>query len=209
MQRTKYMSEAIQIRGKRSKWLWWGLFAICVFYAAFALAVGFGLAEAEKQRAHSASFTPHALAGAAVLITGPLQFNQFLRQYFTWLHRTCGLVYIAAVWVSSIASLFSAAFFDVSIFAKASFILLASLWFAITTKAYWLIRKRQFAQHRAWMIRSFALSLFFVTFSFWVPGLAVTSLPADISYGLAVTLSWALNLLIAEIWIIWTKRLAH
>ncbi len=51
------------------------------------------------------------------------------------------------------------------------------------------------------MIRSFALTFFFVTFSIWVPGLEATALPHQISYPLAVSLSWGLNLLGAEIWI--------
>jgi hypothetical protein len=50
------------------------------------------------------------------------------------------------------------------------------------------------------MYRSFALSFFFVTFSFWVDGLA-SLLPEDTAYPLAVFVSWSLNLLIAEIWI--------
>jgi hypothetical protein len=55
------------------------------------------------------------------------------------------------------------------------------------------------------MIRSFSLSLFFVSFSFWVPGLTGTSLPEAISYPLAVFLSWSLNLLVAEAWIRHTR----
>ena len=59
------------------------------------------------------------------------------------------------------------------------------------------------------MIRSFALSLFFITFSLWVPGLASTSLPHAIGYPLAIFLSWSLNLIVAEIWIRRTRRNTH
>ena len=51
------------------------------------------------------------------------------------------------------------------------------------------------------MARSFSLTLFFVTFSLWVPGLHATALPPTISYTLGVFLSWSLNLLAAELWI--------
>lgn len=51
------------------------------------------------------------------------------------------------------------------------------LWFSTTTIALLHIRRRKIKAHREWMIRSFSLSLFFVTFSLWVPGLASTNLP--------------------------------
>ena len=51
------------------------------------------------------------------------------------------------------------------------------------------------------MIRSFALSLFFVTFEFWVEGLGGSGLPHAAAYPLGVFLGWFINLLIAELWI--------
>jgi uncharacterized membrane protein len=56
------------------------------------------------------------------------------------------------------------------------------------------------------MIRSFSLSFFFVTGSFWFPVMANTNWPYEISYPLAVFLAWALNLLVAEAWIRSTRR---
>src|SRR5690606_20216949 len=49
------------------------------------------------------------------------------------------------------------------------------------------------------MMRSFSLSLIFVSFSIWEPLIAGSR--TDGAYGAAVTLSWALNLMVAEIWI--------
>ena len=45
----------------------------------------------------------------------------------------------------------------------------------------------------------------FVTFSFWIPSLASTNLPETIVYPLAVFLSWGLNLIFAELWILRTR----
>ena len=44
-------------------------------------------------------------------------------------------------------------------------------------------------------------SLFFVTFSFWAPGLASTTLPEEVAYPLSVFLSWSLNLIVVELWL--------
>ena len=56
------------------------------------------------------------------------------------------------------------------------------------------------------MIRSFALSLFFVTFSLWVPGVASANGRYEATYALGVWLTWAVNLLVAEAWIRFAGR---
>ena len=77
----------------------------------------------------------------------------------------------------------------------------AVLWFVVTTVALLAIRKRKVVKHRAWMLRSVALSCFFLTFEFWKAGMASTNLPESVGYPLAVFCSWSVNLLIAEWWI--------
>jgi hypothetical protein len=94
-----------------------------------------------------------------------------------------------------------AAFFDVSLPAKAAFTGESLLWFTTTTAAFQRIRHRRVLEHREWMIRSFSLAFFFVTFSLWPPLLAATALPPAIGYPLALFLSWSLNLIAAEWWI--------
>lgn len=193
---------------------WWIFFLICAFYASYAFYMGVveilfqqGLIAAAKPRAVPFIFIIHALAGSLVLISGPLQFNRHLLNRQKKLHRVLGRAYVVAIWFSSIGGLWSALFFEVDLAAKILFGVLSILWFGTTTMAFLHIRKREIAAHREWMIRSFALSLFFVSFSFWVPGLASTSLPEAVSYPLAVFLSWGLNLMAAEVWIrrTWTQ----
>ena len=48
------------------------------------------------------------------------------------------------------------------------------------------------------MIRSFALSFFFVTFEFWVAGLQTAALDYPLAYPLGVLFGWSVNLAIAE-----------
>lgn len=187
---------------------WWIFFLLCAFYSGYAFYMGtveilslLGFAEDARQRAVPLIFVIHAFAGGVALLIVPLQLNRRLLNKQRKIHRLLGRIYVVAIWIASISALWSAIFFDVNLAAKIAFGVLSILWFGTTTIAFLRIRKRKIAQHREWMIRSFSLSFFFVTFSFWVPGLASTSLPHAISYPLAVFLSWSLNLLVAELWI--------
>jgi uncharacterized membrane protein len=188
--------------------LWWLFFLICAFYSGYAFYMGgvelaalLGLVTDARPRAIPLLFVIHAFAGGMALLSGPLQFNRALFDRWRHLHRVLGRIYVWAIGVASLGGLGSAILFDVEITARILLGVLALLWLATTLIAFVRIRAGQVAAHRAWMMRSFALSFFFVTFSFWVPGLASTSLPQAISYPLAVFLSWSLNLLVAEIWV--------
>lgn len=187
---------------------WWFLFLISAFYGLYALYMGaleilhqMGILDDAKFRAAPWIFIIHALAGGVGLISGSLQFNRSILSKRKPTHRLIGKIYLYAIWITSVAALWSAFVFDVTIPAKFAFGILAVLWFGTTTIAYLRIRKRRIREHREWMIRSYSLSLFFVTFSFWVPGLTESSLPYEIAYPSAVFLSWAVNLLVAELWI--------
>ena len=194
---------------------WWLLFFACALYAAYALSMGaveillqLGFVADAPVRAVPIVFVMHALAGSIVLLVGPLQFNRRLLAGRPKLHRLSGRSYVVGVWIASICGLWSAVFFDVPISARISFGLLAILWFSTTTIALLRILRREIAAHREWMIRSFSLSLFFLSFSVWVPGLAASSLPEAVSYPLAVFFSWSLNLAAAELWIRFTRSRA-
>ena len=86
------------------------------------------------------------------------------------------------------------------------FIAVAAAWFATTTIGMLRARTRRFAEQHEWMIRSYALALFFVTFSLWGPALAATSVPSAVAYPLAQILSAGVNLGIAELYIRRTRR---
>ena len=187
---------------------WWVFLLVCVLYGVFALYRGvvevlslLGIAQDAPHRAIPLVFVAHSLSGGVALIAGPLQFNRRILNKKRQIHRIIGRIYVGAIWMSSLGALWSAIFFDVNLAAKIAFGVLAILWFGATTIALLRIRNRKIMAHREWMIRSFALSLFFVTFSLWVPGLGSTNLPEAFGYPLAVFLSWSLNLLVAEAWI--------
>ena len=157
-----------------------------------------------SERSRSCSVV-HALSGGAALISGPLQFNGRLRRWRRNAHRVIGRVYVGAILISSVTALLLTTTFDVSLATKIALGTIAVLWPATTVIALLRILDGDVTRHREWMVRSFSLTLFFVTFSIWVPGLEATALPDSISYPLGVFLSWSLNLLVAELWIRRTK----
>lgn len=193
-----------RIRGSQA--LWWAVFVLCLVYGVFAVTAGLGLVEAEKPRAIEHAFVVHALAGGIALIAGALQFNAAIRARLQRVHRVSGRIYVGSVVLASLSGMVSAAAFEVGLLAKLSFALLGALWLASTLVGFRMILRKRQSQHRNWMIRSFALSLFFVSFSFWVPAVESFVLVGEAGYAVAVTLSWMVNLLVAEVLILRRKQ---
>lgn len=92
--------------------------------------------------------------------------------------------------------------------------MLALLWLPITIAGYRMARQRRFAEHREWMIRSFALTTSIVMNRLWlVLYLVVLSPRVDTTFGgdetamihaaagASVWSSWVVNLLVAEWWL--------
>jgi uncharacterized membrane protein len=184
------------------------MFLVCLLYAGFAVTMAvveiaseFDPTIESKFRELPKLFVLHALTGAIVLSVGPVQFHPGIRVRQTALHRVTGRAYVYGVWVSSGTAAILAPFFDVPYAARLFFLILAVLWFGTTTIGLRRALAGNMSAHREWMIRSFALSLFFITGSFWMEISGSLPWPKDITYPLAVLLGWALNLAAAEWWI--------
>jgi len=105
---------------------------------------------------------PHILAAATAVLVGPFQFSTRLRQRNPRLHRILGRVYVGAVCIAALMAFLMAPtqppffrnFGDTQ----------ATLWLVCTLAAIFTARNRQFAQHRIWAIRSYAVTfIFFLT----------------------------------------------
>jgi uncharacterized membrane protein len=115
------------------------------------------------------------------------------------LHRVLGRTYVAAAWVTGAAGLGTAVVFDVGLAGTLAFAAWAALWFATTTAALIAVRRGRIAQHRAWMIRSVALSLVFAVFSVVQPALLGAGFGREVAYPIAVLGSVALVLFCSQI----------
>jgi uncharacterized membrane protein YozB (DUF420 family) len=77
---------------------------------------------------------------------------------------------------------------------------LAVLWIGTTAMGWRMARAGRFADHRRWMIRSFAVTFAFVTFRLELQiGVVLLGLPFEVSYQGAAVLCWITNLLVAEL----------
>jgi uncharacterized membrane protein len=105
---------------------------------------------------------PHGLAGAIVLCLGASQFSTRLRQRNARIHRIFGRTYVTGVAISAPIGIYITIVRN-ELPLQIAVITQASLWLLTTAVAFYCIRHRNFQQRRQWMIRSYAITLIFVT----------------------------------------------
>jgi len=108
---------------------------------------------------------PHGLIGALALTLMFMQFSTRLRTRFTWLHRTCGRIYVVAVCIVAPMGAYIS-YLDLPVGYTYSFVVasmaFAFLWAFATLTAFYFIRTRRMEQHRQWMTRSLCMALIFL-----------------------------------------------
>lgn len=149
--------------------------------------------------AHSVGIHAHIFASALALLIGPLQFIAPLRRAWPRLHRWLGRLYLGvAVAVGGLAGLYMSVFASGGLVGKLGFACLALAWLYTGARAYLAARELNFAAHRRWMIRNFALSFAAVTLRLYLPGALWLQLPGTPAYAAIAWLCWVPNLLVAE-----------
>jgi hypothetical protein len=189
-----------------SNFTWWLVFVICLLYAVFALdmvriellsQLGTGESMAGKVRHTPVAFLTHALCGSIALVAGVLQFNSRIMRWSPAVHRRIGWSYLVCVWASSAAGVWNAIFFEVPVSARAILFVIGVWWFVSTAFAFVRIKQRLIRLHRHWMLRSYAVSLFFITFPVWVPATQAI-LGHESGWPVGLLLASVINVLIAE-----------
>jgi uncharacterized membrane protein len=112
---------------------------------------------------------PHAVAGALVILLAPFQFSDRLRQRFTKLHRVLGRLYVAGAVILAPTGAYIQ-YHQERLGLPRSFTVLAAvdavMLLVTTLVALVFAYKRKIAQHRQWMIRSYAVALVFLEVRF-------------------------------------------
>lgn len=112
---------------------------------------------------------PHAVAGTLMYLMMPLQFSERLRKRFPSLHRIAGRVYVLSVFIVAPTGAYIQ-YFEERLGFPRSFTVLAAmdalLLMGTTLIGFVFAYRRKIAQHRQWMIRSFAVALVFVEVRF-------------------------------------------
>jgi uncharacterized membrane protein len=144
----------------------------------------------------------HASCGAIALMLGPWQFLPGIRARRLSVHRYMGWAYASLVVVSWAASLPIAAHAQTGVWASAGFLSLGAFWIACTAAAVMAVAVTEnFAAHRRWMIRSYALTAAAITLRIYLPFSILMHWPYAIAYPAIAWLCWIPNLIGAEIYL--------
>lgn len=151
----------------------------------------------------------HIFTAAVALVTGPAQFIAAVRTR-RGLHRTLGRVYLLAGVLPAAVTAVPLALWSGRPLTQVSLTTAAVLWLVTGALAYRAARRRDFAAHRGWMMRNYALTFLAVTSRVLVPlllvawsfaggpGLASIGERAPSMIPIGQTLGWILNLAVAE-----------
>ena len=154
------------------------------------------------------------------MVTCALQIWPWLRQKHPAVHRRTGRVYVFAGAIpASIAGFTIALAAPFGPVGAMSNVLLATLWFGCTVQGFRTARARRFADHRRWMVRSFALCMSIISNRVWaivwasvLPGqLDTTFGGSELAMGQAIAglttwTGWVVPLLVAEWWLARSRK---
>lgn len=141
----------------------------------------------------------HVAGAATALLLGSFQFLPVLRRGGT--HRWIGRAYVVSCLMGGAAGLPLAFGSTAGPIATAGFGLLAVSWLTANALGWRAALRRDFATHRRWMIRSWALTLAAVTLRLYLVGAGVSGLPMPEAYRAISFLCWVPNLIAAEIYL--------
>jgi len=163
-------------------------------------------------RNHRILTLAHVLPAMLFMVLGPLEFVRGLRSKYPQVHRWSGRFFLAASAVVGITGLTMA--FGKTIGGldeKAAITLFGAFFLMPLAKALWHARRREFAQHREWMLRGYAIGLAVATIrpimgAFFAAASMHGGIPAPKEFfGTAFWMGFTLQTMAAEIWINYTR----
>lgn len=151
----------------------------------------------------------HAGFASTALLVGAVQFSRAVRKRMPQAHRWTGRMYVASCLIGAVSGLVLAVGASGGWVATAGFGCLALAWIAATAIGWQRAVSRQFASHRRWMIRSWALTLAAVTLRIYIPLSELADFPELPAYRAISFLCWMPNLMVAETMLLhehWQRR---
>ncbi len=140
----------------------------------------------------------HGVAASVTLLLGPWLLSGWLRGAWPAVHRKLGRLYFVALLPALGAGLWLSLMAFGGIWPRVALCGLSLAWGWTAWKAWSAVRLRRMEDHRAWMLRHYALTLAAV--SLRVQSALYCGLGADFPsvYGWMAWTSWIPNLLVAE-----------
>jgi uncharacterized membrane protein len=154
----------------------------------------------------------HILPAMLFMVLGPLQFVRSLRSKHPQFHRWSGRIFLTAsavVGATGLTMAFGKTIGGVD--EKAAIALFGSFFLIALAKALRHALRRDFAQHREWMIRGYAIGLAVATIrpimgTFFAAALLRGHRPDPKEFfGTAFWIGFTLQMIAAEIWINYTR----
>lgn len=149
------------------------------------------------------AFWIHVFTSMVPLLAGFTQFAPEVLKKWPPVHRAMGRIYVISVClVTGPASLIMAFYANGGLTSRIAFITLALLWLGTTAMGWRTALQRDWQNHRAWIIRSYALTLSAITLRAWKYAIvfAFEPRPMDV-YRIVAWLGFVPNLIFAE-WLI-------
>jgi uncharacterized membrane protein len=142
---------------------------------------------------------PHVIAGIVALLLGPAQLWLGINGWTGILHRVVGVLYVAAVAVSSAAAFYLARHTDFGWVFGLGLTSMASVWIITTCLAIIAICLHRTEQHREWMVRSYIVTFAFVTFRVLDQAMDIARIGTVLERkAVASWLAWAAPLFLTE-----------
>ena len=131
---------------------------------------------------HFALLSGHVISGSIALLTAVLQLWPWLRRKYPAVHRTSGRIYILAGALPS--AVLALSMYPVTPGAgRVAVIVAATLWSTTSIFGWMAARQKRFAEHRRWMVYSFAIMW---GYGVWVFVAANVLVAAGLNMGVAL-----------------------
>ena len=164
---------------------------------------------------HRALTLAHVLPAMLFMVLGPLQFLKKLRATYPAIHRWSGRIFLGASAIVGVTGLTMASRKTIGgLDEKAAIALFGTFFLLALAKALWHAIRRDFTQHREWMIRGYAIGLAVATIrpiigSFFAGAIMQGRVPEPHQFfGTAFWIGFTLQTIAAEVWINYTRPCA-
>ncbi|HYO52886.1 DUF2306 domain-containing protein [Archangium sp.] len=149
----------------------------------------------------------HRLGGTLYMVMGVLQFSKTFRARRPRVHRWVGRAFILLSFAAAISGVSMAYTHGMAGTVElVPSVVFGALMILATARAYLYARKREFARHREWMIRSFSIGLGIATIRIlYMVGIATTSLTPTQLIGVTFWSGWLVTMAAGEWWIHQTR----